>query len=92
MYAAINLNSKDEYDGTRVDEICQILQASGAPSWITDRTDINYDEVAWIAWDQTPTDDDLVRWAMSNPAFAGSTDDLDELRKKLPAWDFSRAT
>lgn len=90
--AAFNLGSEDEYDGTHDDELRQILLASGAPCWVMDPFEIYYDEVAWIVYDQTPTDDDLVRWAMFNPALAGSTDDLEELRNRLPPWDFSRAT
>lgn len=90
--AALNLSSEDEYDGTRDDELRQILLASGAPSWVADPTDGYYDEVAWITWDETPTDDDLVWWVMRHPEVAGSTDDLETLRETHKAWDYHRVT
>jgi hypothetical protein len=86
--AALNLGSEDEYDGTREDELCQILLASGAPNWVADPTCSYCDEVAWITWDETPTDDDLVRWAMFHPKVAGSTDDLEVLRERQKAWEY----
>jgi hypothetical protein len=39
-YAALNLDpDPDEYDGTRDNELCQMLLACGAPAWVKNPTD-----------------------------------------------------
>ena len=86
LHAALNLDPTDEYDGTRDDEICQMLVASGAPDWVEDPTDWDCDPVGWMAWGGEVTQDDVIRWALCHPELAGATDDEQGLRKRFGDW------
>jgi len=91
VYAALNLDpDPDEYDGTRDDELCQMLLACGAPAWVKNATDSYNDPEGWVVWGEALTDDELVGWAMVNPDLAGPTDDLQGLREHYVVWETSR--